>query len=212
MRRTKAAAEETRSSILAAAERVFYAKGVSTATLEDVATAAGVTRGAIYWHFANKTDLFLELYKSVPMPQEDMIMRGIESTKDDADILAYIEASAGDWLDAMTGDEQRQRLFSILLRCDYSGDLQPVLEKQQEMDDRHTRMLEAAFERLKENGKLDHAWTPQSATRTLRWMMKGLFSEWLLFGRRFDLATEGREALRRLFGSFRKPEAPKPPG
>ena len=61
MSRTKAEAEETRNSILSAAERVFFEKGVSTASLDDVAKAAGVTRGAIYWHFSNKTDLFLEL-------------------------------------------------------------------------------------------------------------------------------------------------------
>jgi TetR/AcrR family acrAB operon transcriptional repressor len=48
MRRTKAEAEETRSSIIRAAERVFYAKGVSNTTMEDVANAAGVTRGAVY--------------------------------------------------------------------------------------------------------------------------------------------------------------------
>jgi hypothetical protein len=34
-------------------------------------------------------------------------------------------------------------------------------------------------------------------------MMEGLCSEWLLFGRRFDLATEGKEGLKRLFDSFR---------
>ena len=53
MRRTKAEAEETRNSILRAAERVFFEKGVSNASLDDVAKAAGVTRGAIYWHFSN---------------------------------------------------------------------------------------------------------------------------------------------------------------
>ena len=38
-------------------------------------------------------------------------------------------------------------------------------------------------------------------------MMEGLCSEWLLFGRRFDLAAEGKEGLKRLFDSFR----PAPP-
>ena len=126
MRRTKAEAEETRNSILHAAERVFFEKGVSNASLDDVAKAAGVTRGAIYWHFSNKTDLFLELYNTVNLPLEDMIARNVEQPA--ADVLCYIEKSAGDWLDELAVDEHRQRIFSILLRCAYTGDLQPVLE------------------------------------------------------------------------------------
>ena len=202
MRRTKAEAEETRSSILRAAERVFYAKGVSNATLEDVANAAGVTRGAIYWHFANKTDLFLELYNSVPMPQEDMIAREIEQSGQDA--LLYIEKAAGDWLGELAQDEQRQRIFSILLRCEYGEELMPVLEKQQEVDDKHTASLEKAFSKARSEGVLDRTWTPLSAARALRWMIKGLCSEWLLFGRRFDLELQGREGLKHLFSSFRE--------
>lgn len=205
MRRTKAEAEETRNSILNAAERVFFEKGVSTASLDDVAKAAGVTRGAIYWHFSNKTDLFLELYNTVNLPLEDMIARNVEQPG--ADVLCYIEKSAGDWLDQLAADEHRQRIFTILLRCPYGEDLLPVLEKQQEVDDRHTVMLDSAFDTARTEGFLNGNWTPQSATKALRWMMEGLCSEWLLFGRRFDLASEGKDGLKRLFDSFRQTPA-----
>ena len=59
VRRTKDEALETRNRILDAAERVFGESGVSRTSLEDVASAAGVTRGAIYWHFKDKSDLSL---------------------------------------------------------------------------------------------------------------------------------------------------------
>ncbi|OJF94971.1 TetR family transcriptional regulator [Pararhizobium antarcticum] len=202
MRRTKAEAEETRHRILDAAERVFYAKGVSNTTLEDVARAAGVSRGAIYWHFANKTDLFLALYNSVKIPQEDMLEpAGAEAG---TDALSSIEKAAAEWLDLMEQDEQRQRILSILLRCDYGSDLAPVLERQQEVDAHHTTLLVNAFASAMASGNLDARWTPHSAARALRWMMKGLCSEWLLFGKRFDLATDGREGLRLLFDTFRR--------
>ena len=58
VRRTKDAALETRAHILDTAEEVFQKKGVSSTSLDDIARAAGVTRGAIYWHFKNKADLF----------------------------------------------------------------------------------------------------------------------------------------------------------
>lgn len=201
MRRTKADAEATRQQILCAAERVFFKKGVSNATMEDVANAAGVTRGAIYWHFANKTDLFMELYKSVPLPQEDMVAGELEA--ENADVLEVVERVAGEWLDTLARDEQRQRILSILLRCDYTGELAPVLEKQQQVDDGHMLSLESAFARAAEKGQLCSLWTPKSGASALRWMMKGLCSEWLLFGRRFDLAAEGRDGLRRMVESLR---------
>ena len=200
MRRTKADAEETRRQILCAAERVFYEKGVSTATMEDVAHAAGVTRGAIYWHFENKTDLFIALYKSVPLPQKDMVMEEMAAAIGIA--LALVERMAGDWLDHLSQDTQRQRILAILLRCDYSGDLEAMLNEQQQVDDEHMKALEMAFAAAAANGQLTPCWTPGSAASALRWMMKGLCTEWLLYGRRFDIARQGKEGLRRLFQSF----------
>lgn len=203
MRRTKADAEATRQKILSAAERVFYEKGVSNTTLEEVAKAAGVTRGAIYWHFANKTDLFLALHDAVPLPQEDMIAREIEAEA--ADTLSIIESAMGDWLDILATDEQRQRILTILLRTNYDGDLCEVLARQKELDEHHNVVLERAFSRALARGRMHESWTPASATRTLHWMVLGLCTEWLLFGRRFDLTAEGREGLSRLFASFRAP-------
>jgi AcrR family transcriptional regulator len=51
--------EHTRSLLLDAAEDVFAEKGFTTATLDDIAHAAGYTKGAIYKHFTTKEDLFL---------------------------------------------------------------------------------------------------------------------------------------------------------
>ena len=52
-------AQATQQKILAAAEAVFAEKGFTTATLDDIAQAAGYTKGAIYKHFAGKEELFL---------------------------------------------------------------------------------------------------------------------------------------------------------
>ena len=51
--------EHTRSLLLDAAEQVFAEKGFVPATLDDIAKAAGYTKGAIYKYFATKEDLFL---------------------------------------------------------------------------------------------------------------------------------------------------------
>jgi len=72
-RSTKEEALETRARILDAAERVFHAQGVSHTSLADVAKAADVTRGAIYWHFKNKSDLFDAMCERVRLPMEAMM-------------------------------------------------------------------------------------------------------------------------------------------
>lgn len=64
-RKTKQQAEETRQEILDAAIKTFSERGVSATSLADIAKSAGVTRGAIYWHFKNKVDLFHQLVSLV---------------------------------------------------------------------------------------------------------------------------------------------------
>jgi TetR/AcrR family acrAB operon transcriptional repressor len=60
---TKEQAEKTRENILRGALKTFSEKGLAKARLEDIAKDMGVTRGAIYWHFKNKLELFSELFK-----------------------------------------------------------------------------------------------------------------------------------------------------
>ena len=65
MRRTKQEAAVTRATLLKTALSIFSAKGYSAATLDDVAKAAKMTRGAIYWHFKSKADLYNTLVDEV---------------------------------------------------------------------------------------------------------------------------------------------------
>lgn len=60
----QAPAHETRERILASAARVFARKGFQRASLDEVAADAGLTKGAIYWHFKSKNDLFFAILDS----------------------------------------------------------------------------------------------------------------------------------------------------
>ncbi|WP_303295791.1 TetR family transcriptional regulator, partial [Escherichia coli] len=62
-RKNKQEAQETRQHILDVALRLFSQQGVSSTSLGEIAKAAGVTRGAIYWHFKDKSDLFSEIWE-----------------------------------------------------------------------------------------------------------------------------------------------------
>ena len=65
MRRTKTEALKTKEYLMLAALDTFYQKGIARTSLNEISQAAGVTRGALYWHFKNKEDLFDTLFQRI---------------------------------------------------------------------------------------------------------------------------------------------------
>lgn len=63
MKRTPEQARQTRESLLRAALEVFDRRGVARASLAEIAHEAGVTRGALYWHFKSREELFDALFQ-----------------------------------------------------------------------------------------------------------------------------------------------------
>lgn len=62
-RRTKEAAEQTKQAILDSALNLFYEKGFSRTTFDEIAKRINLTKGAVYWHFCNKADLLAEIMR-----------------------------------------------------------------------------------------------------------------------------------------------------
>lgn len=204
MRRTKAEAAETREAILCCAELIFFKKGLAHTTLEEIAKAAGVTRGAIYWHFQNKTDIFLELFDKVRQPQQTIIdLDALDSAE--ADALSFLEKISCNWLDALVADEQHQRLLTILLRNNLADDFAEIQAAKAALEDEQIGILTAVLERAEAQKILDPAWSVQSAATAFRWLMKGMSWEWLLSMHAFDLPTEGKKAVRTFLKTLRKP-------
>ncbi len=61
---TAGSPDATREAILAAAVLLFVEKGYDATTVDDVALAAGFTKGAVYWHFGSKEDLLVEVFEA----------------------------------------------------------------------------------------------------------------------------------------------------
>jgi AcrR family transcriptional regulator len=60
--------ERTRQRLLTEAQRLFRERGYAATSLEQIAEAAEVTKGAIYGHFASKEDLMLSALEAAPAP------------------------------------------------------------------------------------------------------------------------------------------------
>ncbi|MDP5008977.1 MAG: TetR family transcriptional regulator, partial [Glaciimonas sp.] len=117
-RSTKEEALETRTRILDAAVDVFYTRGVSHTSLADVATAAGVTRGAIYWHFKNKGDLFDAMCEQFRLPMEALITDSADESS--VDPLGQFRVWCLFALEEAVHNPQTRKIFDIILnKCEF---------------------------------------------------------------------------------------------
>ena len=120
-RKTKAEAAATREALLDAAEEVFFAKGVARTSLEQIARHAGLTRGAVYWHFKNKGDLFMALVQRVRMPFQSL-MEEVSNADPTVSPLDAIRLACHAGLNRLE-QPSHQRILSILLhRCEFFSD------------------------------------------------------------------------------------------
>ena len=201
-RKTKAESEETREKILDAAEQLFFDHGVMQTSLEQVAEEAGVTRGAIYWHFSDKVALFKALHERVRLPQEDMVAGAAADGHPDP--LGLLEQIALDCTKTITTDPRLMRVYAILLvRCEYVGEMAEALKRQQDADAVMRANLVRIFTMADENGSLSPNWTPEVAARVFESMIMGLWADWLRYGQGFDLMKVGSQCIAELFVSFR---------
>jgi AcrR family transcriptional regulator len=186
-RRTKAEAEITRGAILDAAEVLFYQHGVSRTTLEKIAVAANVTRGAIYWHFQNKADLFNAMLERVRLPFQHLL--DAVDNNPSADAFAQVRQLLVNGLQLIAGSEQHHRVLTIVFhRCEYIDELNPAVTKQDELDAQAVAVMQRAFERAANAGTLRDDVTPRLAAMSLHMYVSGIISHFLLKPQQCDLA------------------------
>jgi TetR/AcrR family acrAB operon transcriptional repressor len=206
MRRTKAEAMETRSAILDAAEAMFFEKGVSRTTLAMIAEAANVTRGAIYFHFANKNALFEAMLERGRLPQECFVQLDDLIRSDDP--LERIRSNAVEALEFISTNARAQKILAImLLRCEYVAEMEEMLVRMREADEEMLSVIRLALEDASRREMLRADWTPDTAVTTIQCAMSGLITQWLRSGFGFDLVSVGRRTLDCLFDSFRRCQA-----
>ena len=201
VRRTKAEAETTRHQILDAAERVFLARGVAHTRLQDVATAAGVTRGAIYWHFADKAALFNAMMERACLPCE------AADGCDEAgcgDPLAQLAAKAMRPLRALAENEQVQRAFRIAMhQTEYTDELAAVQARYIEGITEFQQELSEVLSRAEGAGLLREGLSLGTAALGLYALVDGLMHHWTLQPGGFDLVGCGEAAVRAYLDGLR---------
>jgi TetR/AcrR family acrAB operon transcriptional repressor len=153
-RKTKENAELTRQRLIEAAREVFLMRGVSRTTMEHIATQAGVTRGAIYWHFSNKIDLFQAMREQVFLPLIDrmddtLLIEGSE------DPLTCIENFLCGTIQVLVESIETRQIYEIMMiKCEYVDEFAIILQQVLSNCSGIAEKLQLVYERAKAQGQL----------------------------------------------------------
>ncbi|MEP6873525.1 MAG: TetR family transcriptional regulator [Burkholderiales bacterium] len=192
-RRTKEEAQATRSLILDTAELVFEQRGVSGTSLHEIAKAAGLTRGAIYWHFKDKADLFNAMMERATMPLEESGVCGF-GTADET--LAGMRRGLREVLKRIVADPKMRRVFEIAThKVEYVGELLAVRERHLSVRDECLVDVERVLKAATQRGELARRIPARAAAIGLHALLDGLIRNWMLDPSGFDLVKVGVQAL-----------------
>ncbi|MHB8950608.1 MAG: TetR family transcriptional regulator [Rhodoferax sp.] len=183
---TKEEALATHEQLLDAAERVFYEQGVSRTSLQAIAEAAGVSRGAIYWHFKNKADLFNAMMARITLPMETTLQCiGADHRRDPLEALQHAILDA---MRKISSDERTRRVLEVAtLKVEYVDELLAVKARQLQTQ---TEAVQRMALSLQDAGTRQAVMLPIStlmAAQGLHALVVGLIHTWLLAPQAFAL-------------------------
>lgn len=200
-RKTREQALATRENILTAAVDVFFDKGVAGATLEEIAEAAGVTRGAIYWHFRNKFDIFDALHGQLQQTMTETILADLQN--DHPWPLRQLENLCVELLTGLEHDDFRKKAIGIFfMKCDYSGEMAVFLERQNENKLKSIALFSKYFERARKEGHLAEWLDPHTVTLSLSVFLAGIVHEYLRYPGLFSLEQQTPHFMRQFFSGL----------
>ena len=176
-RRTKEDAEKTRLNILKAALRVFSQKGFVRTTLEDIGNEIGMTRGAVYWHFKDKVELFIALSNEVKKTSEAgldaLVLVQAESLQDLASIFET-------YLELFENDKDYRDLYELInYKTEWTSELEPVLSEDRGALRDLILIIERDLKQLQTKGVVRNDIVPKRAAISLCALVEGIIGIWL---------------------------------
>ncbi|MBV4459880.1 TetR family transcriptional regulator [Pseudomonas sp. COR58] len=189
VRRTKEEAQETRSRILEAAEHAFYERGVARTTLADIATLAGVTRGAIYWHFSNKADLLQAMLDTLREPLDELA-RASES-EDEVDPLGCMRQLLVHLFHQIALDPKTRRINEILFhKCEFTDEMCDLRQQRRAASLECNVGIGLTLSNAVKRGQLPADLDTARAAIAIHAYIDGLLYQWLLAPDSFELQAE----------------------
>jgi len=187
MRRTKEEAAVTRSKVLKAALSVFSSKGYAATTLDDVAAVANVTRGAIYWHFKSKADLYNTLTAELSARGAELVQQAVAEGGTLLEILRRVFVRQC----ALIEEDQEARAVMELamFKTGFDPDLQAGRKRQLKAGNALLEGITAAMQQGIATGILRNDLDPADMARAFIAFENGAIQLWLSTPKAFSLKT-----------------------
>lgn len=201
-RRTKEEALETRNCLINTALLLFCEKGIARTTLAEIASEAGVTRGAIYWHFANKAELFAAIWERLREPLEDLALSS--ERPEEPRPLEKLHRFLVAILQAVATSPAHQQVFRLLInRSGLEGDLAGIGTQLQQMHGDFCARIGRILQNAVRRGQLPKSLQVDLAAFMLHAALDGIVLNWLEGGRQRDLEAEAPRIVDALLGMLR---------
>ncbi|NIV15918.1 MAG: TetR family transcriptional regulator [Aliifodinibius sp.] len=185
MRRTKEEAAITRKQLLKKALAVFSKKGYSAATLQDIASEADVTRGAIYWHFGSKAELYNTLIKEYSDRGSQIVQKAASEGGTLIDILRRVFVRQ---LEIVEKDREMRALMELyLFKTGPVPELEQGRLQQIESGNSLIEMLAGVMGQGIEAGLLRSDVDAKDMARAYLAFQNGLIQLWLTSPNKFSL-------------------------
>lgn len=201
-RRTKEEAAATRDSILDAAEKLFVEQGVSRTTLQHIASAAGVTRGAIYWHFDDKGALFNAMMERATLPFECAL--GVLGKAEEAHVLDDLRTFIVEIFRVTETNPQARRVFEIAsLKVEFVSEMDAArVRRRQSQGDWMAQVVER-LTLAQKGGQIRQDVQPQVLATGLWALMDGLIRNWMFEPESFSLIDTGDKLVGTMLAGVR---------
>lgn len=177
MRKSKIESLKTRHYLMSAALEVFYRQGITRSTLQEIAEEAGVTRGALYWHFKNKEDLFSAMFETF---FADILTRFNEQAINQADdVWQYLRDNLRAIMHNLQHDELHQKFCCVInVKCERTPHNQAIVQLAERYHEMLSNQIIAVVKIGHEQKKLPENIDLDLATLYLRTNLAGLIRIW----------------------------------
>ena len=194
MRKTKTEAQKTHQHLLDAALEVFWRDGVTRASLQAIAQEAGVTRGALYWHFKNKEDLFETLFEQ---QYADFFAAFNDQTlRDNQDVWTHLQHNLTTMFETLATRESKHKFCNVMFsKCEQTAGNETITELACRYHRLFQKQIAYALQLSREQGRLPENTDIELAAIYLESSLVGLIKIWIDEPERFDLIAKSKRVI-----------------
>ena len=194
MRKTKTEAQKTRQHLLDAALEVFWRDSVTRASLQVIAQEAGVTRGALYWHFKNKEDLFETLFEQ---QYADFFAAFNDQTlRDNQDVWTHLQHNLTTMFETLATRESKHKFCNVMFsKCEQTAGNETITELACRYHCLFQKQIAYALQLSREQGRLPENTDIELAAIYLESSLVGLIKIWIDEPERFDLIAKSKRVI-----------------